>query len=148
MAILFDSAGDAFKVSDGDVQWLMSHVWHPHTAGYLVASIRGELVLMHRLITGAVCGLDVDHANGDKRDNRRFNLRVCTRAENVFNRGPNKNNRSGLKGIYQNKRGKWVVELRAGGVKHYVGCYDDVATAQSAYAAKAKELHGEFVRLR
>ena len=42
-------------------------------------------ILIHRLITGAKRGEEVDHANGDKWDNRKANLRICTRSQNLMN---------------------------------------------------------------
>ena len=41
--------------------------------------------LMHRKIMNPVDGLDVDHINHNTIDNRRENLRVCTRKENIAN---------------------------------------------------------------
>jgi hypothetical protein len=38
---------------------------------------------LHRLIMSPPKGMEVDHVNGNKADNRRENLRVCTHAENM-----------------------------------------------------------------
>lgn len=68
----------------GVYPWCMSR-------GYAVrgAQIGGKrrLVLMHRFLLGLSPGdgVQVDHINGNKLDNRRANLRVCTNAENHQN---------------------------------------------------------------
>ncbi len=62
-------------------------------------------VTMHRLIfmryqpEGTVEPPDVDHKNNHKLDNRLDNLRPATRHQNSGNRGPNKNSKSGYKGV-------------------------------------------------
>ena len=42
--------------------------------------------LMHRVIMGEVNGHQVHHKNGNTLDNRRDNLEVCSRAENLYYR--------------------------------------------------------------
>ena len=45
-----------------------------------------QITYLHRRITGAPKGLEVDHINRNPLDNRKSNLRVCTHAENMKNR--------------------------------------------------------------
>lgn len=44
---------------------------------------RRRTVYLHRLIMNPPAGFDVDHLNGNGLDNRRENLEIVTRAENV-----------------------------------------------------------------
>ena len=59
----------------------------------------GKMISMHREIAGARDGEDVDHRNRDSLDNRRRNLRKCTKSQNGANRPAQRDNSSGYKGV-------------------------------------------------
>lgn len=99
---------------------------------------------LHRFIMQAPKGLEVDHINRDKLDNRRVNLRLCTHAENHRNRGPRKNTSSGLKGVSRFRNG-WAAEITVD--RRVVKLGSNFKTKEEAYAvycSAARELHGEF----
>tara|TARA_R100000995_G_scaffold71191_1_gene39828 strand:+ start:267 stop:914 length:648 start_codon:yes stop_codon:yes gene_type:complete len=58
---------------------------------------------VHRLIMGFPEGMDVDHINGNGLDNRRENLRVCTRSQNAMNKKLRSDSTTGYKGVYKCK---------------------------------------------
>jgi hypothetical protein len=87
----------------------------------------------------------VDHIDGDGLNNRRDNLRVATHAQNLRNRGKNKNNKSGYKGVYWHKATKkWKAQIKVNGKEKYLGLFDNPEDAHKAYCEAAKELHGKF----
>lgn len=51
-----------------------------------VAKYKIKTVYLHRIIMDCPAGMAVDHINGDTLDNRKSNLRICTRRENSLNR--------------------------------------------------------------
>lgn len=58
--------------------------------GYLYCNISGRTEPVHRImastfISGCIIGLDVDHIDGNKTNNKLCNLRVVTRKENINN---------------------------------------------------------------
>jgi hypothetical protein len=82
--------------------------------GYLRASVSGvgkeTLKLVHRVIYewhhGEIPeGMQIDHINGIKTDNRIENLRLVTRATNMRNRKKSKKNTTGVTGVKENYYG-------------------------------------------
>jgi len=64
----------------------ISERWYYHKKSeYVLATPHGKTVLLHRLIMRAQQGTEIDHLDGDRLDNRKSNLRFCTRAENLRN---------------------------------------------------------------
>ena len=101
---------------------------------------------MHRLILGLTDpAIKTDHRDGNGLNNRRRNIRACTNAENMRNRGAYAKNKSGFKGVHWNKqRGKWTAQIKCIGKIKHLGLFATPEEAYSAYCAAAKELHGEF----
>jgi hypothetical protein len=102
---------------------------------------------MHREVVGL--SIDdprcVDHIDGDKLNNCSANLRICTPYNNMQNRGTQRNNKSGFKGVSLNpKNHKWEVKIGANGVRRHLGFYDDPAEGFEVYCLAADMLHGEF----
>jgi hypothetical protein len=102
-------------------------------------------VLLHRFLTAASSGECVDHANGDKLDNRRKNLRLCDYREN--NRNSRPKGASGFKGVNQTKWGKWEARIRTDKERLHLGYFDTAEQAATAYDAAAIIHHGTFARL-
>lgn len=108
----------------------------------------GAMLLMHRVIIGAIKGDEVDHRDGDGLHNRRDNLRLCTRRQNTHNSPVRKDNRSGMKGaIWDGRSGKWRAEITINGRHIYLGLFSTPEEAHQAYAAAAILHFGEFARL-
>lgn len=75
--------GHAATVDDCDFARLSAHKWALHTNGYAFRRCGNRSIYMHREVMDAQKGTEVDHINCDKLDNRRANLRFCTRHENM-----------------------------------------------------------------
>ena len=87
----------------------------------------------------------VDHINGDRLDNRVENLRGCNNEENNRNKGPNKKNKSGYKGVHFNKStGKWIAQITVNYKCKHLGSFNTAEEATLAYNKAAREFHGEF----
>lgn len=77
-------------------------------------------IYMHRLIVGLLPGggrgIHADHVNHDGLDNRRSNLRIVTRAENLLTRRIFTSNKSGVQGVCfiagrPGSAGSWSADL-------------------------------------
>lgn len=102
---------------------------------------------MHREVLKAPKGKEVDHKNRNKLDNRKENLRLCSRAENAINT-PQKKGSSRYRGVkWDHTRNKWYVSLKFNGTSYFVGRFKDEDEAALAYNKEAVKLHGEFARL-
>ena len=106
-----------------------------------------KTILMHRIIMGVENKYEVDHRYGDTLDNRKLNLRVCTKAENGQNRGKNKNNTSGFKGVWRSGTSRWRCRICVNRTHIHVGYYESLESAAKAYNAAALKYHGEFAKL-
>jgi hypothetical protein len=132
-------------VDDADYEWAMQWRWslirHSGKKSY---ARRGTMrsnepqrtYFLHRELMGLKHGdgLEVDHRNGDGLDNRRSNLRVCSRSQNAQNRsGSYPGARSPHRGVWFDKRrGKWIAEGKINYRKTHIGQFDSEQEAAAA----------------
>jgi len=103
-------------------------------------------IYLHRAILGIEDkNIFVDHINGDGLDNRRENLRLCTKAQNGQNRGAAKNNKTGFKGVSKSGA-KWTAQIKSDKKHFRIGVFDTPELAAIAYDNAARRLHGEFAK--
>lgn len=147
-------------IDKADVEKVTRHRWCAQTRKrrdgsikvvYAICSVSQpdgtyKSVYMHRLLVEDPKDFQVDHADADGLNNRRFNLRVCSTAENQHNMRRPATNTSGYKGISRAGAG-WHAKIRIDGTRQYLGYYRTPEEAARAYDAAAKSLHKSFARL-
>lgn len=151
------SQGKVALVDDEDAHFA-EHRWYAHrgtTGGWYAKRTApdGSKLLLHREVLG-VTGkkIEVDHTNGDGLDCRRGNLRCATSTQNKHNRGKNRNNTSGFKGVsfdrHRQSRGlpPWQAKITIAYRTVFLGFYLTPETAAMAYDARARAEHGAFAR--
>jgi len=163
-------------VDDEDYEKVMEAIgrgkWYAHNNGstkdYAMSGDRRKSI--HRVVMDAPKGMVVDHADGNPLDNRKSNLRKCTRSQNSQNKKLRSDSATGFKGVWK-KRGIKYTSKKTGETKYYelkkpyeayigdpatanpnkrqikLGTYATPEEAARAYDEKAKELYGEFAYL-
>lgn len=149
-------------VDDIDFIWLSKLNWHgkpgrnrkvyvqtTKNLGRVNNKSRYTSFAMHRLIINPDSKLHIDHINGDPLDNRRCNLRIATIGQNARNRGIQKNNKCGYKGVHKSKSNRgtkisWRAQIQVDGKLLHLGCFSSKKQASEAYVLAAKKYHGEF----
>lgn len=103
------------------------------------------VILMHRLLMNAQKGQLVDHKNGCGLDNRRENLRICSKSQNAQNSLLPRNNSTGIKGVrWFPRTGKWHAYIMLNQKQLHLGYFFDKELAQKARASAERKLFGDF----
>jgi hypothetical protein len=137
-------------VDDDDFEWINQWTWFALTRndGRLVAGTQSKRknLRMHRLICDASPGEHIDHKNQDTLDNRRCNLRKCTRSQNEMNKSKPKGCKSPYKGVSISSDGIYA-RIGIDGKRIYLGRFSTELDAARAYDHAARLHFGEFARL-
>jgi hypothetical protein len=127
-----------------EVGWINSN-------GYYQLEHKIKTYMLHNVIWEMHFGLipsgyQVDHKDRNPLNNKIENLRLATRSQQRANTGLPKNSTTGFKGVHITPSRKYQARIFDGKInkKVYIGLFDTPEEAADAYAAKAKDLHGEF----
>lgn len=140
-----EEANDLFILrSNGKLFWKKDYykgkknvlVGYENREGYKVIKIKGKMYLLHHIVWLMVYGYlpkEIDHVNHNRSDNRIENLREVEHKENCRNKTLNKNNTSGVTGVYWlAKYNVWQARIRVDGKHISLGCYKDFKEAVKA----------------
>lgn len=122
------------------------------THGYITVRVNYKLYYAHRIIWEMLYGpipegMQVDHIDMDRANNRPGNMRLANNAQNNSNRGLQSNNTSGYKGVSWDKsKRKWAVQIKVGQKKIHLGRYDNIEEAVVVRQKATEYYHGQFAR--
>ena len=148
----------SYNPLNGAFVWVMAsrkvgrYAGHQIGRGYVKIPIKGKVYMAHRLAWLYVHGVwpdeEIDHINGVRDDNRIINLRMATPQQNKQNTGLRKDNTSGYKGVYYDKKNSiWKAQISINTKQKQLGRFKTAELAYEAYCNKAKEVFGEFARI-
>ena len=149
-------------VDESDYIFVSAFKWYAQTCpnGKVYAARQKTISISPKkqrtqLLTRFLFGLDdsdkrmIDHINHDTLDNRRENLRVCSRSQNCMNsikKVRNGKSTSKYKGVYFHEN-RWVAYIYNNKKQVRIGIFDKEEDAALAYNKKANEIQGEFALL-
>lgn len=147
------SNGGFTFVSPEDVPTIWGYTWFLSGHGRVRAydGVSKKHLEISRHIMKPPIDKVVDHIDRDPLNNTRDNLRICSQAENTYNK-KGVIGASGFIGVHlmkaTTKRGcPFVAAIKVNGKRQYIGVYRTAEEAARARDEKAKELHGEFAIL-
>ena len=150
--ILYDKRGNKNGetiIDAEDVERCRPYKWGKHNGRVLCSRLgnAGRLPNFLMDFTSSHTIL-IDHKDQDPLNNRKKNFRICSKSENTVNRGIQKNNISGYRGVNWDKQNKkWAVGIYCANQHYWVGYFLTKREAALAYNKKAIELFGEFAVL-
>lgn len=134
-------------VSNEDYEYLNQFPWCVAGPGYPQTGQLGKKY-MHQVIMNPSKGFTVDHIDGNKFNNQRNNLRVCTSFQNSKNHLIHKANTSGYKGVsWMKNKKRWRAYIKLNYKQIWLGLFDTREEAAKAYNQAALKYFGEFARL-
>ena len=141
--------GEEILVDDDVIDFLSTYTWFITNRGYAVRAIKKngktDKVFMHRQLLDAQKGQQVDHRDGNRLNNQKGNLRICTSLQNSWNRTCTWS-RTGFKGVVWHARRKkpFQARIKINGHQTSIGYYYTAEEAYIAYCTRAREIFGEF----
>lgn len=145
-AVGLTSRGYIFEFSLEDWEEVTKWSWSVDPRGYLAATVNRRHETLHNFLMKPSKGLVVDHINGDKLDNRRTNLRICTPRQNSFNSCVSKNNKLGVKGVSLTPHGRYRARIMVNRKEIRLGHFEKIEDAIAARKKAEKKYFGEYAR--
>lgn len=153
MKIIYTRKQEEILVDD-DWYEMLNYVPWQIAGGYAVSSNSFKIIKrcfldrMHRLILNAPVvnakTTPVDHINGNKLDNRRSNLRICSHGDNMRNSKTNSKNTSGYRGVhFDKKESMWKSQIKNNSKQKTIGLFSCKEIAAWAWNKEASKLNPE-----
>lgn len=120
-------------------KWCLSH-------GRPATFIKGKNLYLYQLILGKQPrNKEIDHIDNNPLNNRKSNLRIVTRSQNMMNVKTKNNNTSGKTGVHFRKdRNKWTARIQVDRKQIILGIFKTRQNAVKARKRAELKYFGEF----
>ena len=148
----YTSKGEEFWFDKEDFDLINIYCWRYDNHGYVITENpeTGSTLSLHRLIMQCTdSSFDVNHKthpprNKHKKDNRKCNLNIVTRSENLMNASLKINNTSGVTGVeWRRDSCKWRARICVNGNQITLGCFNEFEDAVQARKEAEIKYFGE-----
>jgi hypothetical protein len=147
--VKFSNCDEEFLCNANDWERAKNVCWYKNNTGYARGEINNKFILFHDYILDVDPNfeVEVDHISGDRLDNRRCNLRLCSRKENAYNKGLYSNNTSGATGVsWHNIYCKWGAYIQKDNNNITLGYFDLYEDAVKVRREAEVKYFGEYLR--
>ena len=144
IALIIDNK--SVLIDKEDLEIVMKRKWHIDSSGYCCTKIKGKTIHLHSYIMNTKDkNIVVDHINNKETlDNRKSNLRIATKSQNMMNSSLSKRNKTGVKGVNHYKNNKYIVRICVNNTKKIIGYYKDFNEAVMARFLEEIKLFKEY----
>ena len=137
IVVILSNTDDVMLCDANDWNEMKQHYWFKGNNGYAATNIKVDkknvTMFFHQVIINCPNEMQRDHINRNRLDNRKCNLRIVDSKENILNRGLNKNNTSGYKGVYLCKRDSlWHAQIMNNRKAMSLGRFENIDDAITA----------------
>jgi len=123
---------DTCAVVDAEYGYLSKYMWRISENGYVFRYSERRISLAHQIMGTPPKGFVVDHINRDKLDNRKANLRIIEARHNAQNVGPQKRNRTKIRGVtFRKDTGRYLAACGYEGKFIRLGYFDNPKEAEA-----------------
>lgn len=140
--------GDEILFDKEDYPMIETRTWSTN-GRYPLAKFNNKSVNLHTVLMNTPKDMCVDHINGNRLDNRRINLRICSNSQNHFNRQVSFG-QSSFKGVSRTRKNKtnpWRATIKKDGKTITIGTYKTEEEAAIAYDQMALMLFGDYAKI-
>lgn len=140
-------------VDDKDYEKMSIYRWTKRwqkdsTLVYATTYVDGKHIYAHHLLLGfPPRGKETDHKNGNGLDNRMANLHFVTHAVNIQKAKLNRLNKTGYRGVYPSRSGKWRAQIGVNNKLYHLGTFSHKNWAARAYNEAALKYFGPNAKL-
>jgi hypothetical protein len=132
---------DKIIIDVDDVEICKRYKWGINSMGYAACCLgKKQTILLHRFLLNPKADECVDHINGVRSDNRRANLRICTKQQNNHNRHDDRD----LGIIWDKFRSKWKAIITFNNKQIYLGRFNEKEDAIQARKEAEMKYFKEF----